>query len=312
MITFAVEDNIPELKNIWKEIFHDEDWYLELFFHTYFERNASTLVYKVDGLIVSMLHMIPFLFKDSNLCEKKVLYFYALATLPEHRGLGIMEQLMKRAKEYALVNEFSLEFLIPAEEQLFEYYKNREFTKFTSKTTLSVTQKVSQLQLKRYEINEIELSDCKEVFEKIYQYQQKEEFKGILLSERDFVFFTKTLFHEGGGIFMVYEKNETSTYIFYMKEQNRIHIFFSTINQQDIIQLSAELLNDFDEVIFENVTLPELQLEEMIENSRNGYKIEVNVSKKAFSMSQELLQKDQNNCFGNEQETDDLLWPIPL
>ena len=65
-------------------------------------------------------------------------------------------------------------------------------------------------------------------------------------------------------------------------------------------------------MIFENVTLPELQLEEMIENSRNGYKIEVNVSKKAFSMSQELLQKDQNKCFGNEQETDDLLWPIPL
>jgi len=312
MITFAVEDDITELKNIWKEIFHDEDWYLELFFQTYFKQNASTLVYKVDGLIVSMLHMIPFSFKDSNACEMKVLYFYALATLPEHRGRGIMEQLMERAKEYALVNKFGLEFLIPADEQLFEYYKNRGFSKFTSKTSLSITKSVSQNQIKRYEITKIRLSDCKKVFEDIYQYQQKDEFKGILLSERDFVFFTTTLYHEGGGIFMVYKKNESLKYLFYLKDHNVIRIYYSTLKQQDIIKLCADLINDFDEVIFENVTLPNLQLEKMIEKSRNDDKIDVIVSKKAFSMSQELLKKAPNKLLECESETADLLWPIPL
>ena len=97
MITFAMNSDIPILKKIWKEIFHDEDWYLDDFFRTYFKEGKSCLIWKEDDKIVAMLHMIPYTYRICPHENKNAIYLYALATLEEYRGKGIMDALILEA-----------------------------------------------------------------------------------------------------------------------------------------------------------------------------------------------------------------------
>ena len=62
MITRPAADDIPELKDIWKEVFLDIDAYIDLFFEDKFSAD-SALIYKVKGKIVSMIYFPSYLMK---------------------------------------------------------------------------------------------------------------------------------------------------------------------------------------------------------------------------------------------------------
>lgn len=93
MIIQAHQDHIPQLMNIWKTVFQDEDCFIQGFFREIFPY-VESYCWGKNGILAAMLYAIPCLVKDINGTLRQSYYFYALATLNEYRGQGIMKKLV--------------------------------------------------------------------------------------------------------------------------------------------------------------------------------------------------------------------------
>lgn len=125
MIRFAAEKDIPGLREIWHISFGDSKEYIDMFMEHQF-KEALTVVYEEDGKVFSMF----FLFRcDFSISGKKhpSFYLYAAATLPQHRGKGIMGKMLEFSKSYAAEKNFDFIILSPAEKSLYDYYSRFGF-----------------------------------------------------------------------------------------------------------------------------------------------------------------------------------------
>lgn len=90
--TLTIAD-IPQLKKIWKDTFHDTDAFLDWYFDTRFFPDYSACA-EDNGKIVSVCHILP----ARQYLRGKVLpcgLLNGVATLPEYRGKGLMKQLIR-------------------------------------------------------------------------------------------------------------------------------------------------------------------------------------------------------------------------
>lgn len=111
MIKFT--DNKNDIIKCWKEAFSDSDE--DILFFVENVKNAKCLAYYNSDNIASMLYLVK-----SNLG----LYIYAACTLKEYQKQGIMTKLLNYCKD-----NYENICLIPANNDLIGYYKNRDFTK---------------------------------------------------------------------------------------------------------------------------------------------------------------------------------------
>lgn len=107
MIKFT--ENKNDIIKLWQEAFGDSEEDILFFINNV--KNAKCLAYYDNNSIASMLYLV-----DSS----KGKYVYAACTLKEYRGKGYMSDLLSYCK-----NQFDAVCLIPANEGLIEYYKNR-------------------------------------------------------------------------------------------------------------------------------------------------------------------------------------------
>lgn len=122
----AIED-IPQLKNIWETCFDDVPSAIDIFFRQSFTF-TDCYVYNNNNIPVAMLFIIPSNIIYKNICNSCG-YFYACATLPQYRSNGIMQELIK----YAIADcrdKYDYFSLVPANENLFNYYKKLGFNKY--------------------------------------------------------------------------------------------------------------------------------------------------------------------------------------
>ena len=122
MLTTPNNSDIPELKALWHNIFEDDPKDIDKFFKTLFKYNNS-LIWKANDKIVSMLYMLPY---------EHSIYLYALATLPDYRGRGIMKTLINEAFKIAKTKHAKALFLIPAT-GMEAYYEQLGFTIYNGK-----------------------------------------------------------------------------------------------------------------------------------------------------------------------------------
>ena len=252
MITFAKKEDVSTLKRIWKEVFHDQDWYLDLFFESYFQEDQSTLVYKTDGVIVSMLFMLPFRMRVHKSEETDVLYFYALATLPEHRGKQLMKQLMNQAIIVAKMRKVAFVILIPASDSLFGYYQKAGFVNFSNKYTVLLQKEEERKAVPTIEKYEVPSSELEKVCQDVLSQQERETLSGLLFSRKDIRFYLKTLLREDGGIYEL-RLHEKKDYIFYSKEQETLRILFSTLSFRKLQPICLALSEGFHQIKIENI-----------------------------------------------------------
>lgn len=112
---------------MWKDIFKDDDSYIDLFF-TYKFKEDLTFVIRDNGKIVSTLYAeYTDVYIDSTIY--KGVYFCGIATLSEYRKKGYAKKIIEYAKEK--VKGADLIYLIPANEPLFDFYKESGFKIFT-------------------------------------------------------------------------------------------------------------------------------------------------------------------------------------
>ena len=122
MLTTPANSDIPQLKVLWQDIFGDDTKDIDEFFKTLFV-HKNTLIWKSNDKVVSMLYMLPY---EHNI------YLYALATLPDYRGRGIMKKLINEACEIAKKHGAKAVFLIPAT-GMEAYYEQFGFTIYSGK-----------------------------------------------------------------------------------------------------------------------------------------------------------------------------------
>lgn len=114
-----------QMKELWKENFHDSDEYVDLIFDAYF--NLDMVEYEVrDDKVVAALMGVPYKFGNAKNSIKGI-YLCGLSTAPDYRRNGIMGALMERFAKRVNRDKYSFLFLIPANDGLQKYYKDRGF-----------------------------------------------------------------------------------------------------------------------------------------------------------------------------------------
>lgn len=113
------------MMKLWKDTFHDNDNYIALIFDNYFDSELCAYE-ESEGELTAALLGIPYLFgnSDNNL---KGLYLCGLATRPQYRSRGIMTRLLVAINNKAREEGFAFTFLIPADDGLRKYYRDRDY-----------------------------------------------------------------------------------------------------------------------------------------------------------------------------------------
>lgn len=115
-IDYPVEDQLPQLRKLWREAFGDEDAFLDLFFGKVFSSDRCRCV-TVEDRVAAALYWL-----DCRCWDKPIAYLYAVATGKKHRGQGLCRALM--ADTHRLLTElgYAGAVLVPGELTLFEMY----------------------------------------------------------------------------------------------------------------------------------------------------------------------------------------------
>ena len=116
-IDFPAKAQIPQLWQLWKEVFHDDDAFISSFEKTAFSQDRCRCVF-IDEKIVAMLFWF-----DCKCRNEKIAYLYAVATKEAFRRQGLCRALMENTHKHLKKLGYSGTILVPAEESLFDYYK---------------------------------------------------------------------------------------------------------------------------------------------------------------------------------------------
>ena len=122
----AVKEDLQRLKVIWKLCFGDEDRYIDFYFDNR-DWETETAVLLIDNQIVSMMAMIPVDIAGQSACKFNASMIYAVATHPDFQKQGLADRLMEYCNHYLLAKQISLTMLVPADNDLFRYYRKRGY-----------------------------------------------------------------------------------------------------------------------------------------------------------------------------------------
>jgi GNAT superfamily N-acetyltransferase len=126
VLRHAEYSDVPELKELWAEVFGDEAEYIDLFFDRMFRPEDYVLLCGRDGggseSILSMASLLPVdLVSDGE--RFPVSYLYGMATRPSEQGNGFGLKLLKHAAEYCKSIGKAGIALQPADRGLLRFYK---------------------------------------------------------------------------------------------------------------------------------------------------------------------------------------------
>ncbi len=140
----AENSDINSLKELFKDVFKENDEALELFFKRIFKPEICYICTEGEELI-SMVYIIP-----TSVNGRKAGYLYAAATRDEFRGAGLMKGLI----HYALsITAQEICVTLPASDSLYDYYAKLGFKELYSDTA-ELTREELQKLAKPYEITE--------------------------------------------------------------------------------------------------------------------------------------------------------------
>ncbi len=144
---------------LYKTAFPDDpDDFAADFINRFFDESCRYIL--KDGRLVSMLFLLcgSFIKNGKNY---SVLYLYAAATLPEYRGMGLMAELIEKAKAEAKEKD-TLLLTKPATSSLFDYYG-----KFGFKTAVFSEDRIIKRQIDSEPLGKIGLEEYEKIKENL-------------------------------------------------------------------------------------------------------------------------------------------------
>ncbi|MEG6522409.1 GNAT family N-acetyltransferase [Desulfotomaculum sp. 1211_IL3151] len=122
----AKKGEINRQKEIWKICFGDPDKYIDFYFANRY-KEQETLLLLHNEAIAAMLTMLPV----KTVTPKKRMFntamLYAIATHPREQNKGFSTRLMDYSNQCLMASDRVLSILVPAEEQLFAFYRQRGY-----------------------------------------------------------------------------------------------------------------------------------------------------------------------------------------
>lgn len=110
------QEQIHQLRRLWKEAFGDTDAFLDSFFGIAFSENRCRCVTE-DGRVRAALYWF-----DCGCAGEKMAYLYAVATDPNCRGRGLCRKLMEDTHSHLENLGYAGTILVPADEALGQMY----------------------------------------------------------------------------------------------------------------------------------------------------------------------------------------------
>ncbi|MBU5450678.1 GNAT family N-acetyltransferase [Acetivibrio sp. MSJd-27] len=228
-------DDTAELKALWKNIFQDTDFYIDLFFQKKYVPENTFLV-KIDGCIASMLYFFP---ADFYFCECSVpaAYICGVATRPEYRGQGYSREILFKAIDAIRQRGYKAAFLIPASESLFAFYqknggfqpyfylKKREMERNNTPTEKQKefpfsAKKFSEFYAKLNQDNQFYCEKKEKDFEELFAFYQPEGCQFHLFEEGYLIFYIEKQILYVMESFFESEDTLEKAIQFYMAENN--------------------------------------------------------------------------------------------
>lgn len=117
--------DFPALKKLWCDVFGDSQIVVDNFFRETAEE-SNILVAFFGNEPVSVLYLLDSTIRIENRAYKAY-YVYAVCTAAEHRGKGLMRELLELAYEKAARDKVSYLYLVPADGSLFELYEKNGY-----------------------------------------------------------------------------------------------------------------------------------------------------------------------------------------
>lgn len=127
MIDHPALDQLPQLRQLWKMAFGDEDSFMDCFFENGFapERCACLLD---KGSIIAALYWF-----DVTVEDQKAAYIYGVATHPDYRGQGLCRRLMETTHRSLAEQGYKSILLVPQTETLRDMYRKMGYRDCTKR-----------------------------------------------------------------------------------------------------------------------------------------------------------------------------------
>lgn len=146
MITLAKDGMRQDLERMWRLSFPDDrNEGIKYFFDYRYNPNACIVyVDEVGGRPVSMLHLLDATITDDSEILP-VLYLYAAATRPDHRGKGYMSKLIEAAQKFALSRRAVYTILKPENKRLFKFYEKHGYYRCFQNRVFTLTRREAEI-----------------------------------------------------------------------------------------------------------------------------------------------------------------------
>lgn len=125
-IRLVKQEDLEDLKEIWRMSFGDPDSFIDFYYQTR-DWLSETAVLLEGGKAVSMLTMIPVELTGPGGRQCSASMLYAIATHPDYQKRGYADQLIEFSNEYQLSKQVAVTLLVPASENLFNFYGKRGY-----------------------------------------------------------------------------------------------------------------------------------------------------------------------------------------
>ena len=236
------ERNREEIHKIWETCFGDEAELVDFYMDKRMTEDNMLLICQ-DGHAVSMASFLDINVRDGEEW-KPAKYVYAVATLPEYRGRGYAEKILKKAEEIFNM----LLVLVPAEKELVDYYRKIGFTEAYPSECLLEKQDVPELfaaELNSYSVEEITAAEYKKIRE------QKRMRNGFIAWDEAAIRFAMDFncFCGGRTVKVVWsddisrdESAEDADILMYCPENENLHIIETTLSEEQFEELLPELM----------------------------------------------------------------------
>ena len=123
MIDSPSKAQIPMLRNLWQEAFHDNDAFLNIFFKTAFDTHRCRCVTNPDSQeLLAALYWF-----DCQYMDKPIAYIYGVATAKAYQGQGICSKLLQDTHAHLANLGYEGTILVPGSEKLFQFYQKNEY-----------------------------------------------------------------------------------------------------------------------------------------------------------------------------------------
>jgi predicted GNAT family N-acyltransferase len=142
------KQQIPQLLQLWKDVFGEYDGFWELFLDTAFQPDHCRCITENNQVVAGLYWF------DCICGSDKIAYVYAVVTDPAHRGRGLCRKLMADVHSLLTQQGYAGVMLVPAEEGLREMYRKMGYEDCTRIGSLSCNAGVSPVQIRNIGIEE--------------------------------------------------------------------------------------------------------------------------------------------------------------